>query len=243
MSKFTGPASVFSSNPLVVDEASPSHDLGAKLVTPDGRAFRYARAGSGAALVVGNLLQAEAEDTGEQNLAVSATAIGATQITTTTTVTVTANEYAGGFVVVAITPGLGQTLKIKSHPAATAAALTLDLEDPVQTALTTDSRIDLVPSLYAGVIQNPTSITGSVVGVACNNIAASNYGWIQTGGPAACLADGTLTVGLPVVASNGTAGGVETISDGANELLAIVGIAMTAATTAEAGLVNLTLDR
>ena len=75
-----------------------------------------------------------------------------------------------------------------------------------------------------------------------NNITASQYGWIQTGGVAAPLASGALTVGLPVVASNSTAGAVEVISDGANELLPIVGVAVTGVATTENGAVKLLLD-
>lgn len=242
MSKFTGPASIFSSNPLVVDEANPTHDLGERLVTSDGRAFRYARAGA-TALVIGNLLQAEAEDTGEQNLAVDATAIGSFTLATSTTVTVVANEYAGGFIVTTVTPGLGTTYKIKSHPAATAAALTLTLEDPLQTATTTDTRIDLVPSLFANVIVKPATETGAIVGVACNNITAAQYGWIQVQGPASCLNDaGTIVVGNIVVASDGTAGAVENGANASTEAQPVVGVAMTGIAANENGLVNLCIS-
>ena len=180
MSTYTGESVIFGGLPPVVDEANPTHNLGQKLVTPDGRSFRYVRAG-GTALVAGNLLQSIAEDTGEQDLTPTATAIGATTITTSA-ITVTANQYAGGYVLVTVTPGIGQAFKIKSHPASTAAAVTLTLEDPVQVALTTTSRIDLVPNIYEGVIAHPTTSSGVPVGVAVNDITANQYGWIQTGG-------------------------------------------------------------
>src|SRR3990167_1908964 len=129
MSKFTTEAQIISGSALLVDEANPSHELGEVAVTTDGRRFRYAQAG-GTALVVGNILQAPAETVADQGLAVAAAGIGATQITTTSTVTVTANQYGGGYVLVTITPGLGQIFRIKSHPAATAAGVVLTLEDP-----------------------------------------------------------------------------------------------------------------
>ena len=239
MTYFTGQPGVFGSLPPIVDEANPQHDLGAKMYTADGRGYRYVRAG-GSALVVGDLIQGIAEDTGEQGETPEATAIGAKSITTNSTVTVTANQYAGGYVIVTITPGLGQILKIKSHPAATAAALVITLEDPVQVALTTTSRIDLVANPYSAVIQNPSSASSSVVGVAVNNISISQYGWIQTDGIASVLADGALTVGTQLVASNGTNGAVESGAD-ATDLQAIVGTAATGIATGDCGAVKLNI--
>lgn len=239
MSQFTGQPEIISGNPFSVDEANPTHQLGEKMYTPDGRAFRYCRAG-GTALVVGNLLQAEAEDTGEQGLTPEATAVGATTLTTNSTVTVDANEYEGGYIVVTVTPGLGQVFKILSHPAATAAAVTFTLEDPVQVALTTTSRIDVVPNLYRNVIVKPAAETGSIVGVAVNDITAAQYGWIQVEGPASVLNDaGTIVVGNIVVASDGTAGAVENGANASTEAQPVVGVAMTGIAANENGLVNL----
>lgn len=222
---------------LYTSSATQQHVLGEKMFSPDGRKFRYAKAGA-SALVVGNLLQGPAEDTATQNLAVAAAAVGDATITTTTTVTVTANEYAGGYVVVSVTPGLGQTFRIKSHPAATAAAVVLTLEDPVRVALTTTSRIDLVRNPYASVIQYPTTATGPAVGAAIHAIAASEFGWIQSGGVTSVLNDGGSTVGTNVSASNATAGAVEA----AVTAQAIVGFAATGIATTENGSIYLTID-
>ena len=220
---------------LMSSSSTPFHDLGEKMFTDDGRAFRYAKAG-GVALVPGTLLQAAAEDTSDQNLAVAAAAIGATSIATTTTVTVTANQYQ--YVMVTVTPGQGYMYKIKSHPAATAAALTITLEDALQVALTTSSRIDLVASPYNGVVINPSTATSAPVGVAVYPIAIGEYGWIQTSGPTCLLADGTVTVGTTLVASNATAGAVEAFTG----VQAVVGEAMTGIATTEYGAVNLMLQ-
>lgn len=240
MSKFTTEAQVISGNALLVDEANPTHELGELAVTTDGRRFRYAQAGA-SNLVVGNLLQSPAEATGDQNLAVAAAAIGATSITTTSTVTVTANQYGGGYVVVTVTPGLGQIFRIKSHPAATAAAVVLTLEDPIQTALTTVSRIDLVNNPYDGVIQMPGTRSSCVVGVAVNDITASQYGWIQVGGVANVLSNGALTVGSAIVAAD-NAGAVEVGANGTTEAFAPVGRAVTGVASGENGAVYLSLS-
>lgn len=222
---------------LTLNTSTPQVELGTKICTTDGREFRYVKAGA-VALVPGTLLQAPAETTGCQDLAVTATAIGATTITTTTTVTVTANQFAGGWVVVTVTPGQGYQYKIKSHPAATGAAVVLTLEDPIQVALTTASRIDLVASPYSGVLINPASASSAPIGAAVYPVTALYYGWAQVHGPAALLADGSITVGTSLAASNGTAGAVEPLAG----VQAPVGYAVTGIATTEYGTVFLTIE-
>lgn len=231
----------FEGIPPVADDASPRHDLGTKMESPDGRVWRYVGVG-GSALVVGDLVQAEPEDSGEQNLAIAAASAGATQIVTTSTITVDANEYAGGFIVVSTTPGLGQVFRVKSHLAYSAAAATFELEDPVQVALTTASRIDLVPNLYDNVIQNPASATSAPLGVAVKAISANRFGWIQTRGVAGLLNQGNWLAGQLLVASNGTAGAAEIAVNNSTEAQAPVGVALTAGTGGEVNLVLLHLE-
>ena len=229
--------------PYAVDEANPTQVLGTLAVATDGRKFRYVKAGA-SALVAGELLQSPAEVTGDQSLAIAAAAIGDLTVTTTGTVTVTANQYAGGLLITTGEGGTGNGIayRIKSHPAATAAVVVITLEDPIQVALTTATQIDLVANPYNGVIQNPTTASGTVVGVAVNNITASQYGWIQTGGVAAVLSQGGATVGVLQVASNGTAGAVENAANASTEAQAIVGIAATGVATTEYGAVKLLID-
>ena len=240
MSRFNGPASAFSGMPHIIDESAPTHDLGTKVYTSDGRGYRYIKAGD-TALVVGNVVQGPAEVTANLQLSIAAVAVGAKTITTTSTPTLTKNQYAGGYVVIAITPGLGNIYKIKSHPAVTAAVVTITLEDPVQVALTTDSKIDLANDPYNGVIQNPSSATGAVVGVAVKAITAAQYGWVQVEGPCPVLAQGALAIGGTAVASNGTAGAAEAGAD-ATDGQAHVGVAITNVDSGEVGLIKLQID-
>lgn len=214
------------------------HALGEKTHTNDGRTFRYVEAG-GTALVSGSLYQSKVENTSDQNLAVAAASVGDTEITTTSTVTVDANEYAQGFVVVSVTPGLGKVYKIKSHPAASGAVVTLTLEDPIEVALTTSSRIDLVANPYKDVIINPTTATSAPVGVAVAPVVADEYGWLGVGGAQPVLADGALVVGTSLVASNGTAGAVE---DVASTTQAVVGTALSGIADTEVGMAFLRLN-
>lgn len=212
-------------------------NLGGLATTGDGRYFRWVLAG-GTALVPGKLQQAPAEVTANEALSVTATAAGSTTITTTTTVTVTANQYAGGWVAVTETPGQGYLYQIGSHPAATAAALTLNLADPIQVALTTATQIDLVANPFTNVILNPSTASANIVGVAVAATPAAGYGWIQVRGVANVLAQGTIVVGTEVAASSTTAGAVVATSG----VLASVGVAVTGIATTDYGAIALNIS-
>lgn len=210
----TGPLDVFktSTDPSLVTMT------GAKFYTSDGREFALVQ-NAGTALASGKLVQGPAKITNHQNLATSTAAIGATQVTVTLGATLaTANQYSGGYVIFNAGTGLGQTLKIASHPAAAlSATLVLTLEDPIQVAtLSSDTKSCLVLNPFgspngtdvrtSGVIICPANnaLTGSVIGVSTYPIAASTstvatYGLIQTAGVCAALNDGTTAIGLDLM--------------------------------------------
>lgn len=237
MSNLTGPVQVAAQS-LFSSSADKLHNLGETVFANDGRAYRYCKAG-GTALVAGKLQQSSAQDTGLQNLTAVAAAAGDTSIAASTTVTVTANEYAEGFALITVTPGVGYQYKVSGHIAYTAAAPTFKIFDSVQVALTTTSRIDLVRNPYSAVIVNPTTLTSSPAGVAIYPITAAQFGWLQVGGVANVLASGALTVGLHVTSSPDVAGAVKVIADGAQELLPPVGVAVTGVADTEYGAVKL----
>jgi hypothetical protein len=217
--------------------------VGAKAVTGDGREFRYVKAGA-VALVPGKLQQSAAELTNHQNLAPTANvAIGATSFTVTLGATAaTANYYAGGWAIITTSTGAGYQYQISSHPAAdSAATLTIQLADPVLVAfVSASSKVDLVANPYSAIVVNPTTATSAPIGVAVYPVAASSYGWIQTKGPAAVLADGAVTVGTNVIASNAVAGAIEPGADAA-DLQGNVGIAITGIADTQYGAVLLNL--
>ena len=197
---------------LFSSSATRYHGLGEVGMSKDGRFFRYVKAGA-SALVVGNALQSRVEDTDHDNVAVRATAAGATALLITTgsgNGALDANEYADGYAVVDTTPGLGYTYRIAQHAAIAASTdgtLNLYEEDAVQVALTTSSKVTLVKSPYDGVIQHPvTTATGVTVGGAIYPVTAAEYGWIQSGGPGAGLIAGTPAAGQPVTAVGAVAG-------------------------------------
>lgn len=226
------PQDVFSSS------ATANINLGARAVLGDGRVFRYALAGA-SSLVVGDLQQSSAEDTTNyQNLAVTAAAIGAISVVTTTTATVTANALAGGYLCVTTSAGIGNVYQIGGNTAGAGTAFTITLNDPLLVALTTGSRIDLIPNPFASVIINPAAASSAPAGVAIYPITNAQYGWIQTQGAAPVLADGTVTVGTTLVASNAVAGAAEAFTG----VQQIIGIALTGIATTQVGLVNLNLS-
>ena len=233
-----GPFNIFAKS--AIQEA----DLGSRAVTSDGREFRYVKAG-GTALVPGKLQQAPAEITDHQNLAPTANATASTVTPVYTfTVTlggtaVTANQYAEGWAIITTSTGEGYQYQISSHPAADASAtLAITLADPLLANLATSTtKVDLVSNPYKGVIVNPASASSAPIGVAVYAIPASNYGWIQTKGIASVLADGSVTVGTAVVASNATAGAVEALTG----VQAPVGLAVTGIATTQYGAININL--
>lgn len=241
MTQLTGTGPQVVAQGLFEESSTALHNLGEIVHSNDGRAYRYAKAG-GSALVAGNVQQGSAEDTGDQDLTPAATAIGSTSIVFTSTVTVTENQYAGGFVSITTSAGVGYVYPISGHAAFTAAAPTINLGQAIDVALTTSSRVDLVKNPYDAVIlhagASPTAVT---VGVAVTAMTAAYFGWLQVLGPATVESEGGSSVGVLQIASDGDAGCVEDIGDGANELDVRIGVAMTGIADGEFGLVRLSI--
>lgn len=239
MSHLTGTTQIAGQD-IFTTSTSANTNLGALATTGDGRYYRYASLGAVAA-VPGKLYQAAAEITNHQNLAPTANgAIGDKTITVTLGATaVTANQYAGGFAVISDSTGEGYMYEIASHPAALlSATLQLTLVDPLLTTTASAStKIDLIPSPYSATVVNPTAATSAPIGVAVFPVAIAGFGWMQVSGPTVLLADGAVTVGTNLVASNATAGAVEA----ATGVQAVVGTALTGIATTEYGAVFLQL--
>ncbi len=224
--------------PFVNNDSTALNTPGMVIFDDLGGKYVYFEAGA-TTITSGMLLASEPEDTGEQDIAVAATAIGSYTVLTTTTLTVAKDEYAGGFLVVSVTPSIGYRYRIASHPAASGAVVTFTLAEPLLVALTTASRVDVVPSPYFNVIPAPTSPTSSLVGVACGDITAGNYGWAQVEGFGTVINDaaGAITVGTTVMASTSVAGSVRA-STGA---VPSVATAMTGIAASQSGLVKLNI--
>lgn len=242
MAKITHNPLSFPNGDIFSASTTQEMDLGAKAVGSDGSSYRYVKVGA-TALVAGKLYDGPASVANHTNIAVaSAAAAGATTITVTLGATAaTANQYAGGVIVINDVDGQGYTYSIKSHPAADASAslvLTLADGETVQEALTTNSQASLVANQYNGIVIHATTEAGIPVGVAIDDIAASSYGWIKTRGPVSCLCGATTGIGLACAASDTAAGAYE-VGDG---ILAPIGYAIAAGVATEYNPIFLTID-
>ncbi len=181
-----------------------------------GKAFRYVLNG-GAALVVGNLLQAAAEDTTYENMAVGTAGVvgdGFLQITNGTA-TVTQAQFVGGSISIytagTIAIGDEYTIVGLGGTLTTGGAMKVYLDRPLRTATTTSAKVVMKRSPWSGVIQFPvTTQTEMPVGVAIYPITLAEYGWVQTHGQCSILSDNsTFAVGSmlsPSLAVAGAAG-------------------------------------
>lgn len=191
--------------------------VGSRWDTSDGRELTLVSAATGTTVASGKLYASPAIVANHQNLAVTAiqtySANGNVPYKLTVTLgatAATANQYAGGFAVINAGTGLGQTLRIASHPAASSSgSLVVTFEDGPNTALaTSDSKVCLIPAAGANVVINPTTASNTPVGVGLYPIAANAYGFLVSKGPVSALADGAITVGLGISPSSSVAGAV-----------------------------------
>ncbi len=208
-------------------DASIATLVGAKFQAADDRVFTLVQVGASAiasGLLVQSPVSIGANHTG---LATATAAIGSRTISVTLGGTaVTANQYAGGYAVISAGTGIGQTLKIASHPAqaTTNGAVVLTLEEPLSVAtLASDSKTSLTLPQYgsangatvqtSGVVVSPTTASGRTVGATVYPLTASSttapsYGFIQTSGAVAVLSDAGSAIGLDLMPSSSVAGAV-----------------------------------
>lgn len=236
-------------------DASLATLVGSKFETSDGREFVLVQ-NAGTALVQGQLVQGPAQITNHSNLTTSTVAVGATTITVTAGGTlITANQYAGGYLIINAGTGIGQQLKIASHPSATSSGTcVITLEDAVQVATATAStksclRLNPFGSQNgtdfrtSGVIVCPVTVSGQVLGVSTYPIAATSttvlsYGLIQSKGVCNVVNDANTGIGVGVMPSSNTAGSVMTYVVATSTL---VGFSVQAGVTTEARQVQLNI--
>lgn len=215
--------------------------IGAYDETLDGRGFRYTLAG-GTALAPGKIAVAATVDSNATNKTVdAAVAIGAKKVTFTPGGNISANTYQDGFLTVNDATGEGITYLVKGHAAGTSAAsMTVNLLEPVEVALVAStSEVSLTQNPWSAAVIAVVDQADMVVGVPNVSITASYYGWSQTKGVCAVLADEAVTAGVAVTTGSSTAGSVEAV-DAAGEPQ--IGVALVAAVDTEYREIYLTID-
>lgn len=266
----TLPSNGYRGTGLSASDFADTAITGSKWATEDGRILTLV-SNAATALVSGVLVQNPAEVTAFEKMSIPAVVantaglppvagnIGSYQIIITNGGTVlNANQFQGGYAVVAAGLGIGQTLKIASHPGSAASvAFTITLEDPIQVTLDATSKISMIANPFQSVVISPASETGIPVGATLYPVAAAvlptfdatlgtlvttgtpQYFFVVSHGPAAILVDATVTnVGYPIGRSATVAGavGVATLTT-----VGQIGLSMQTLTSAQAGMVYLFL--
>jgi len=187
-------------------------DLGEKLELIDGRVFRYGQfnAAVGAGLVVSQDVSAACAAESEGTM--TAAAVGATEVIVTDNTTLgaaTADQFAGGYLHIIDDAGEGHQYRIKSNTAASTNAVTFTLYDGLVVAVTTDTDVAITGGLYCKLVSARGDTDYIASGVTPIAFTSGYYGWVQTGGIATVLANGTITVGQTLMLSDGVDGAVE----------------------------------
>ena len=187
--------------------------LGTKGLMPDGRVFRYSKAGE--AITAGLMCQTPlAIANHDMDLVTAAAAVGATSIVSTLGGTaVTKDQYKGGTIYVNDGAGEGQTFRIATHAAVSSSGdFTVPFEgkQTVKTALTASSLTGIKANPYNGTLLYNTTPDGIPTGFSPTDVASGAYFWQQTYGDAAILVNGTVVLGQCVVPGTSTSGSVDT---------------------------------
>lgn len=209
----SGPQQIFTIDPYTTEQEQ-SLPLGTIGRFGDNY-FRYAKAG-GSNITAGKLQLGAAQKTNHHNIAVaSAAAINQNKVTVTLGATAaTANEYAGGQLVVNDATGEGTMYLIEGHPAADASAsLEITLATNIVEALTTSSEVTLMHNRFNGLNEGTTQSGGTVAGVPLVDVTANYFCWVCVWGNCPVLADENGTVNRAVTVGSSTAGAVEERDD------------------------------
>lgn len=177
------------------------YNLGTRLITGDGRVFKYGLAG-GTLVPDNGVCSANIQQIGYSSIAVAA-AIGATSISITAGETAGAaadgviaeNELAGGyFVSFTASVATCQRRLILSNEAVASGGGTLVvvLDEGLHIALTTSDHAECMASPYYN-LQSGNDISKPIVGVPVCAATVGQYCWIQTWGP--CWVSPQATVG------------------------------------------------
>lgn len=201
-------------NPFRDNDSIQRWPLGTMLLEGGLRRWVYAKAGA-VSLKPGKLLQAAVPKSGHQDMVMAAAAADATSLTVTpATVPVVVDEYNGGVII--INDGAagveGTMRRVKNVPAivhTNTGVITLGDEDGLAAAVVATDTATLVRNPFYEVILHPSLPTNKVVGVPIVLITAAQYGWLCVYGEVPILTDGTITIALDVMPSNGTDGAVE----------------------------------
>lgn len=196
-----GPFTMFNTVAPVIGDLSLDTLCGVRFSTNDGREVVLVRNGT-TAIAMGKLVQAPAEVSAFNNLAITVPAAtpatyGTNQILVTNGTTVlNQNQFALGYLIVTNGTGIGQTLQIASHGGGSnAGTFTVTTIDPIMTTLDATSTVSLIANPFIAVVISATGLTGVPVGATF----ATNPN-TTTGLPASTAGTFSATTGAQTVA-------------------------------------------
>lgn len=199
--------------------------LGSYAETVDGRGYRYSLAG-GTTLDPGKICVAETVDSDATNKTVARTyAAGATEVIVDAGGAVTANRYVDGYLSITDATGEGISYLVKGNTGTSGAAeMTVQLVDPIKVGLTIDvSEASLTANPWSGVVISVVDQLDMAVGIPNVSITNAYYGWLQTKGVCAALADESYAIAQELVIGSSVAGALEA-HDAAGEQTVAVAI-------------------
>lgn len=192
-----------------VNTAFKTEKLGTIGITRFGDFYRYASNGT-TALSPGKTVNAIAKVANHTTQTVQAAAlVGDTRVLVTLGATAaTQDQYLDGYLVAKDAAGVGTAYSIVGNTVVASAGgvVTVQLAEPLVTALTTSSIVSLVYSPWNQVVVAPAAAAEVVVGVPQLTVTASTstvtqYAWLKTKGIAAVLSDGVISKGAGAIQS------------------------------------------
>ena len=200
------------------ESSTQNFPLGARRSFPDGRSFRYAEFGAAvnAGLIVSQDISATClAETNDIVIAASGAFSPAADSTKLqiTLASITADDYAGGYLHITDDAGEGYQYRIQSNSATgatTSGTVDIYLYDPIVTALTAGATdIAITGNLWNGVIGAVAASDSIMSGVTARTMQSGYFGWVQTTGVATILADGTIAIRDNLTLSDGVTGAVQ----------------------------------
>ena len=210
---------------LYTESPTQKFPLGMRVGMSNGTVWRYCHAAE--ALTRNAVLSSAKESAhhakdlvlGSGNTAAYGGAVGDYSVKIKTSgVAITANYFQGGQYVItshSLSLNSTQNLWIKGHAAAASdTVLTLDLENPLEFTVDSQSKGMLIQNPFANVIEYDTIGESYPVGLAPMTITTEYYFWAQTWGPTAGISSAAPPGKGAAITAGSTTGGV--ITSGVN---------------------------
>jgi hypothetical protein len=195
--RLSEPSQLISANDQYHITSDQKNMLGRIFDLNDGRRYRYAEAG-GSTIAKAVMTQCEAvipnwvDEPQTTGYAVAA-AIGDTSITLLLQTALEAHDMDDGWLLVNNETGEGELYRIKSHTIGTTPVVQIADEGGIRTATkvtSTETDITLIKNKWKDIIVVPAGAqTHVATGVPNVAITGDYFGWVQTRGPCAILAD------------------------------------------------------